>query len=170
MCYSMKNPVAIIKYTDNSCTPSNQFDCQSLATLFTIRTETINETNSNELNTMLIGVSSKLKNINIGATNNIICKLDPIAISTATSILFLIAITTAVECSAAFPIIGITIMPTKNSLNPNVSLNEPTPLIKNSLSIAINIVAITKINIDFLSDHLTCPSSSGSDEYISLCV
>lgn len=116
---------------------------------------------------MLIGVNSKLKNINTGATNNIICKLDPTAISTATSILFFIAITTAVECSAAFPIIGIIIIPTKNSLNPSVAVNESTPLTKNSLSIAINIVAIAKTNIDFLSVHLASPSFSGSDEYIS---
>lgn len=64
----------------------------------------------------------------------------------------------------------IIIIPTKNSLNPNVAVNESTPLTKNSLSIAINIVAIAKTNIDFLSDHLASPSFSGSDEYISLCV
>ena len=68
------------------------------------------------------------------------------------------AITIAVECSAAFPIIGISIIPTKNSLSPSVAVIESTPLTKNSLSIAISIVAIAKIIIDFFRLHLALPS------------
>ena len=41
-------------------------------------------------------------------------KLEPTAISRATSILSFLAIITAVLCSAALPIIGINIIPTKN--------------------------------------------------------
>ncbi|EPZ58711.1 hypothetical protein H477_1464 [[Clostridium] sordellii ATCC 9714] len=47
MNYNMKNPAAIIRYTESNCTPSSQFDSPSLATLFTISTDTIKDTNSN---------------------------------------------------------------------------------------------------------------------------
>ena len=96
---------------------------------------------------MVIGVNIKLKNTSTGATNNIICRLDPIAISIATSILFFNAIVIAVVCSAAFPIIGINIIPTKDSLKPNLLVIPSTPPTKNSLSIAIKIVAIINIII-----------------------
>ena len=125
-----------------------------------IITDAINATNSNSLKTMLIGVKNKLKKISIGATNKVICRDDPMAISKATSILSFLAIITAVECSAALPIIGINIIPTKNSLHPKDLVKGSIPFTRNSLSIAIKIVAITKIIIDLLRDQLALPSLS----------
>ena len=60
----------------------------------------------------------------------------------------------AVLCSAAFPMIGIKIIPTKNSLKPNLEVISSMPPTRNSLSMAIITVAITKIIIDFLRLHL----------------
>ena len=59
-------------------------------------------------------------NTRAGATNSAICVDEPIAISSVTSTLFLRANSTAEECSAAFPMIGITINPTKSSESPSV--------------------------------------------------
>ena len=75
------------------------------------------------------------------------------AISNPTSIWSLSAIKTAVLCSAALPIIGIKIIPTKNSLQPKVSVIDSIPFTRNSLSIAINTVAILNINMDFFKLH-----------------
>ena len=61
--------------------------------------------------------------------------------------------TTAVLCSAAFPIIGISIIPTKNSLHPKADVISSMPSTKNSLSMEISIVAITKTKIDFFKVH-----------------
>ena len=157
--YNIKNPAAIIKYTATYWAPSSQFDSPSPATLLAINTVTINAINSNWLNIIVIGVNNKLKNTRIGATNNIICKLEPIAISIATSILFFSAIEIAVVCSAALPIIGIKIIPTKVSLKPSFVVIPSTPSTKNSLSIAINIVDTTKITIAFVKDHFAFSSS-----------
>ena len=120
------------------------------------------DTNSKPLNTMLIGLNNKLKKISTGVTNKIICKLEPIAISTETSILFFSAMETAVECSAAFPIIGIKIIPTKRSLSPRVEVMASTPLTRNSLSMAIHTVEIASIAIAFFKDHLFLSSDSSS--------
>lgn len=60
----------------------------------------------------------------------------------------------AVLCSAALPMIGIKIMPTKNSLKPNLEVISSMPPTRNSLSMAIITVAIIKIAIDFLRLHL----------------
>ena len=76
----MKKPAAIIKYTAISWAPSSQLDWPSLATLLAIITEAIKDTNSKGLKIILIGVNKRLKNIKTGATNNIICKLEPKAI------------------------------------------------------------------------------------------
>ena len=64
-----------------------------------------------------------------GATNSAIWALEPIAMLTARSILFLNATRTATQCSAALPTIATTITPMKNSERPIVSdasLIEPT--------------------------------------------
>ena len=45
--------------------------------------------------------------------------LEPVAIVTARSILFFIAMETAEKCSAAFPTTATTITPTKNSVMPS---------------------------------------------------
>ena len=74
----------------------------------------------------------------------------------------------AVLCSAAFPIIGISIIPTKNSLQPKLFVIGSIPFTKNSLSIAINIVEITSTNTDFCKDHLEVPSCSSLLLYICL--
>ena len=111
---------------------------------------------------MLIGLKNRLKKISTGATNKIICSDEPMAISSATSILSFLAITTAVVCSAALPIIGINIIPTKNSLQPKESVIGSIPLTKNSLSMAIRIVAITNINMDLFKDQEAVASSVAS--------
>src|SRR5699024_12246001 len=55
------------------------------------------------------------------STNIATCKVEPTAISTATSILFLYAIQTADACSAAFPTKATIITPINNSDHPKVS-------------------------------------------------
>ena len=68
-------------------------------------------------------------NTRAGATNSAICVEEPIAISSVTSTLFRRANITADECSAAFPMIGMRIKPTKASESPSDSIavsREPT--------------------------------------------
>ena len=64
-----------------------------------------------------------------GATNSAIWALEPIAMLTARSILFLNATRIATQCSAALPTIATTITPTKNWDSPidsDASEIEPT--------------------------------------------
>ena len=98
----------------------------------------------------------------MGATNKIICREEPRAISRATSIWSFLAIIMAVVCSAALPIIGIKIIPTKNSLQPREAVIGSTPLTKNSLSMAIKIVTTTNIKMAFFKDHFGLPSCVAS--------
>ena len=57
----------------------------------------------------------------------------------------------AVLCSAAFPIIGIKMIPTKNSLQPKLSVMGSIPLTKNSLSIAITTVERRRMRRAFVT-------------------
>src|SRR5919201_1771856 len=72
----------------------------------------------NAVSGMGAGPSTNDTTTSTGATNNAICELDPIAMFTARSILFLRATSTATQCSAALPTIATTIAPMKNSLRP----------------------------------------------------
>ena len=100
-------------------------------------------------------------NTSAGATNSAICVDEPIAISSVISTLFRTAKSTAEECSAALPMIGITISPTKSSESPSVSSagsSEPT---RNSDISATNAVATRSITIARRRDHVGASSSDG---------
>ena len=89
-----------------------------------INTETAMAVNSMGVKTIsIVWPNSVLTRINTGATNNAICKLLPIAISTAAPILFFIASMTAALCSAALPTIAIRNAPTNTSDRPNSAVN-----------------------------------------------
>jgi hypothetical protein len=62
--------------------------------------------------------------------------------------LFFIAMSTAVECSAALPMIATTITPTKTSVNPNEAEAASTAPTRNSLMSATSAVAPRSVTID----------------------
>ena len=94
---------------------------------------------------MLIGVKHRLSRTSTGMTNKMICRLEPRAISTAAFILFLIAMMTAEECSAALPMIGTRMMPTKASDRPTLSAIGSIVATKISERTAMQIVEPTSM-------------------------
>src|SRR3954468_11835622 len=109
-------------YAPSRVAPSNQFDSPSFEITTINNTAVTIEMSSGKVNTsgMAVGNMSEIS-ISNGATNMATCKVEPMAISTATSILFLNAITMAEACSAAFPTIATIMTPINKSVHPNDS-------------------------------------------------
>src|SRR5699024_5447928 len=109
-------------YPPSNANPSNQLDSPSVDKIFINNTAVTMLTNSGHVKRsgMEVGNNCEINTSN-GTTNMAICKVEPTAISTAISILFLYAIQTADACSAAFPTKATIITPINNSVQPNVS-------------------------------------------------
>src|SRR5574341_1474933 len=130
-----KNATPRIKYTPRSCAPSSQFVSPSEATSAATSTAATSASSSNWLKTRLRYVpKSSAAKTSTGATKSAICRLEPSAISRLSSILFLIATSTATRCSATFPMIGIRMMPRKNSLRWSDAVTPSTLCTRISLS------------------------------------
>src|SRR5699024_3890214 len=109
-------------YPPSNANPSKQLYSPSIDKIFINKTAVTILTNSGHVKRsgMEVGKNNEIKT-RTGATNMATCKVEPTAISTATSILFLYAIQTADACSAAFPTKATIITPINNSDHPKVS-------------------------------------------------
>ena len=101
-------------------------------------------------------------NTSAGATNSAIWVEEPIAISNVTSTLLRRANSTADECSAALPMMGIRISPTKNSEMPMSSSAVSSDPTRNSDISATRPVASRSMPIALRRDHAGCSVSSGT--------
>ena len=112
---------------------------------------------------MLIGVKKRLSSVSTGITNRMICRLEPSAISIAAFILFLAAIMIADECSAAFPMIGTSMIPTKVLWRPALSAIGST--VPTKISDMTAIATVEAISIIIARGRLAswCSSSSGTE-------
>ena len=98
-----------------------------------------------------------------GTANRAIWALEPIAMFTARSILFLEATSTATQCSAALPTIATTITPTKNSLRPIDSAASEIELTRISLITPTATPAMASAMTALRIDHGSpCSSASSS--------
>lgn len=99
-------------YAASSVAPSNQLESPSFEIAIIKRTADTIATSSGNVNTSGMLVGKKIEQMTrTGATNIAICSVEPTAISTAMSILFLKAIIIADACSAAFPTIATMMTP-----------------------------------------------------------
>src|ERR687886_2523171 len=139
-------------------------DSPWLVTWLAISTARITPPISNALKTSASGCGPRKneKTTSTGATNSAICALDPMAMLTARSILFLAATSTATQCSAALPTNATTIAPMKNWLRPTdlaASEIEPT---RSSDMTPTAMPATASIDTDRLTLQPWCPGSDRS--------
>ena len=157
-----KNEMAMMTYAPVSCAPSSQLLRPSLEMMKTRTVESATAATSNVLKMKSIGwPTSRLMKTRAGATKSAIWVEEPIAISRVTSTLFRSANMIADECSAALPMIGITISPTNSSDRPRSSRAGSSELTRNSASSATSAVAASRTQMARLRDHVACSSGDG---------
>src|SRR4249919_1917268 len=157
-----KNEMAMMAYAPVSWAPSSQLLRPSVEIMKTRTVDNATAATSNVLKMKSIGwPTSRLMKTSAGATKSAIWVDEPIAISRVTSTLSRRANMIADECSAALPMIGITIRPTKSSDSPRsakAGSSEPT---RNSASSATTAAAASSTPTAVPFDHSACSSGEG---------
>src|SRR5205809_4299105 len=151
--------------------PSIQFVPPSSPISNRMKTDATTAKTSGTVNSRSIGHPKRYeRKISTGATKSAICRLEPIAMPTLRSILFFIAMSMAVECSAALPTIATTITPTKTSVRPTESRTFSIVPTRNSESSATKAVAMSRMVMTLPRDHCLSLSSTCSSALRKRCL
>src|SRR6266550_4281542 len=174
VCQKKKNATPSTEYASSNKAPSSQLVSASLITDDVTKTAKVMLATSIAVKARSIGWWNTIpRRTNSGAMSSATCMLEPMAMLSARSMRFRIAKMIAELFSAALPMIGIRINPTKNSDSPSTFTASSVADTKISATRPIDPAAIRSTTTAFFDDHFgatvtagPCLSAAKSDECV----